>query len=45
VPWGEQKNPFFIFLFLHHLPKVLHVLLGEEALEEPRDIDELADKK
>jgi hypothetical protein len=44
-PRGEEKSPFFIFLFLQRLPKELRVLLGDEALEEPRDIGELADKK
>jgi hypothetical protein len=44
-PRGQEKNPFFTFLFLQRLPKELRVLLGDEALEEPRDIGELADKK
>jgi hypothetical protein len=44
-PRGEERSPFFIFLFLQRLPKELCVLLGDEALEEPRDIGELADKK
>jgi hypothetical protein len=44
-PSGEEKSPFFILLFLQRLPKELSVLLGDEALEELRDIGELADKK
>jgi hypothetical protein len=44
-PRGEEKSPFFIFLFLQRLPRELRVLLGDEALEEPRDIGELANKK
>jgi hypothetical protein len=44
-PRGEEKNPFFIFLFLQRLPRELRVLLGDELLEEPRELAELADKK
>jgi hypothetical protein len=44
-PRGEDKSPFFIFLFLQRFPKELRILLGDEALEEPCDIGELADKK
>jgi hypothetical protein len=43
-PRGDEKNPFFIFLFLQRLPRELRVLLGEEALEEPRDLADKADK-
>jgi hypothetical protein len=43
-PRGEEKNPFFIFLFLQRLPRELRVLLGDEALEEPRDLADKADK-
>jgi uncharacterized membrane protein YgcG len=43
-PRGEERNPFFIFLFLQRLPRELRVLLGDEALEEPRDLAEKADK-
>jgi hypothetical protein len=44
-PRGEEKNPFFIFLFLQRLPKELRVLLGDDLLEQPRELAELADKK
>jgi hypothetical protein len=44
-PRGEERSPFFIFLFLQRLSKELRVLLGDEALEEPHDIGKLADKK
>jgi hypothetical protein len=43
-PRGEEKNPFFLFLFLQRLPRELRVLLGDEALEEPRDLADKADK-
>jgi hypothetical protein len=43
-PRGEEKNPFFIFLFLQRLPRELRVLLGDKALEEPRDLADKADK-
>jgi hypothetical protein len=39
----ERKRA--LFLFLQCLSKELHVRLGNEALQEPRDIVELADKK
>jgi hypothetical protein len=43
-PSGEDKNKFFLFLFLQRLPKELRVLLAEEDLNEPRDLAAKADR-
>jgi hypothetical protein len=43
-PQGEEKNTFFLFLFQQRLPRELRVLLGDEALKEPRDLADKADK-
>jgi hypothetical protein len=43
-PRGEEKNKFFLFLFLQRLPKELRVLLTEADLQEPRDLATKADR-
>jgi hypothetical protein len=43
-PSGEDKNKFFLFLFLQRLPRELRVLLTEEDLAEPRDLAAKADR-
>jgi hypothetical protein len=43
-PRGEEKNKFFLFLFLQRMPKELRVLLTEADLTEPRDLATKADR-
>jgi hypothetical protein len=43
-PRGEERNKFFLFLFLQRLPKELRVMLTEEDLKEPRDLASKADR-
>jgi hypothetical protein len=43
-PRGEEKNKFFLFLFLQRLPKELRVMLTEDDLKEPRDLAVKADR-
>jgi hypothetical protein len=43
-PRGEEKNKFFLFLFLQRLPKELRVQLTEADLTEPRDLAAKADR-
>jgi hypothetical protein len=37
-PRGEEKNKFFLFLFLQRLPKDLRVQLSEDGLPDPRTL-------
>jgi hypothetical protein len=43
-PRGEEKNKFFLFLFLQRLPRELRVMLAEENISEPRDLAAKADR-
>jgi hypothetical protein len=43
-PRGEEKNKFFLFLFLQRLPRELRVMLPEEDIKEPRDLAPKADR-
>jgi hypothetical protein len=43
-PRGEEKNKFFLFLFMQRLPKELRVMLTEEDHKEPRDLATKADQ-
>jgi hypothetical protein len=42
-PRGQEKNEFFLFLFLQRLPRELWVLLGDD-FAEPRDLAARADR-
>jgi hypothetical protein len=42
-PRGEEKNKFFLFLFLQQLPRELRVMLAEENINKPRDLAAKAD--
>jgi hypothetical protein len=45
-PRSEEKNKFFLFLFLQRLLRELHVMLAEaeEEIKEPRDLAAKADR-
>jgi hypothetical protein len=42
-PRGQEKNKFFLFLFLQRLPRELRVLLGDD-FADPRDLAAKADR-
>jgi hypothetical protein len=43
-PRGEERNVFFVHLFLERLPGELRVLLGEDDHQDPRTLAEKADR-
>jgi hypothetical protein len=43
-PRGEEKNKFFLFLFLQRLLREPRVRLAEEEIKEPRDLAAKVDR-
>lgn len=43
-PRGQERNEFFLFLFLQRLPSELRIMLGDDTATDPRELGVKADR-